>query len=103
MNENEYGGVTFNRTDDGKKELRISDKDNIVFTLKKIGNEPDVDRDTEKIDQITVIDDYGNVKRVILADHNKPQKKTTSGSIVFAVCVVAFIAAIAIFLLVCPK
>ena len=103
MNENEYGGVTFNRTDDGKKELRISDKDNIVFTLKKIGNEPGVDRDTEKIDQITVVDDYGNVKRVIQADHNKPQKKMTSGSIVFTVCVSAFMAAIVIFLLVCPK
>lgn len=98
MNENEYGGVTFNRTDDGKKELRISDKDNIIFTLKKIGNEPDVERDAERIDQITVVDDYGNVKRVIQADHNKPQKKTTANGIIFAVGVVVFIVAVVIFM-----
>lgn len=96
MNENEYGGVTFNRTDDGKKELRISDKDNIIFTLKKSGNEADAN--TERIDQITVVDDYGNIKRVIQADHNKPQKKTTANSIIFAVGVAVFIAAVVIFM-----
>lgn len=96
MNENEYGGVTFNRTDDGKKELRISDKDNIIFTLKKSGNEADAN--TERIDQITVVDDYGNTKRVIYADHNKPQKKKTADSIIFAVGVVVFMAAIVIFM-----
>lgn len=96
MNENEYGGVTFNRTDDGKKELRISDKDNIIFTLKKIGNEPDVERDPERIDQITVVDDYGNVKRVIQADHNLKEKKTGKSEIWFSVGVVAFIAVVII-------
>lgn len=96
MNENEYGGVTFNRTDDGKKELRISDKENIIDVLSESAKYPDA----ERIDQITVVDyeNGGIPKKVIYADHNKPQKKKTADSIIFAVGVVVFMAAVVIFM-----
>ncbi|MBD5115132.1 MAG: hypothetical protein HDT46_08020 [Ruminococcaceae bacterium] len=96
MNENEYGGAAFNRTDDGKKELRISDKDNIIDVLKESAKDPEA----ERIDQITVVDyeNGGIPKKVIYADHNKPQKKMTADGIIFAVGVVVFMAAIVIFM-----
>ena len=99
MNENEYGKSAFNRTDDGKKELRISDSDSIIGALKENGMEPGA----ENIDQITIIDEEtGQVKRIIESDRNvraRAEAKRGKGSAAFAVGIIAFMAVVLLIIL----
>lgn len=99
MNDNEYGKSTFNLTDDGKKELVISDKDNIVYVLKENAK----GSNNESIDQIRIVDEEngGYTKRIIYSDRNMhdQKKKHTASDKVFIFAVLAFIIGVAVFLI----
>ena len=99
MNDNEYGKSTFNRTIDGKKELVISDKENIIDVLKENAK----GTADKSIDQIRIVDEEngGYTKRIIYADHNQHNKKRkyTLSDKIFIFAVLAFIIGVAVFLL----
>lgn len=102
MNDNEYGKSIFNLTDDGKKELVISDKDNIIYTLKK-NAEGSNGESVDQIDQIRVVDEEngGYTKRIIYSDRNmqNQKKKHTASDKVFIFAVLAFIIGVAVFMI----
>lgn len=100
MNNNEYGKTPFYRTDDGKKEMRISDKESISGLIEKL-KESAADPDAEQIDQIRVIDEESGVTKRIIYANNNPQKnenKQTSSSIGFCIAVIAFIVGVVLFM-----
>lgn len=97
MNDNEYGKDPFYRTDDGKKEMRVSSDESmgdIIGKLKEHAAEG-----AEPIDQIRVIDEeHGVTEKMIYSDKNQPEKKQTPSSIAFCIAVVAFMAAVVLFM-----
>lgn len=98
MNDNEYGKAPFYRTDDGKKEMRVSSDEsmgNIIGKLQEHAAEG-----AEPIDQIRIIDEeHGGVtEKIIYSDKNQPKKKQTPSSIAFCIAVVAFMAAVVLFM-----
>lgn len=98
MNDNEYGKTTFSLTDDGKKELIISGKENIIDVLKENANDPDA----ERIDQIRIIDEENGMyaKKIIYPDYIQPKQKRkhTASDKIFIFAVLAFIIGVAVFL-----
>lgn len=99
MNDNEYGKTTFSRTEDGKKELIISGKENIIDVLRENANDPD----GERIDQIRLLDEENGAypKKIIYPDfiQQKQKKKHTLSDKIFIFAVLAFIIGVAVFLL----
>lgn len=102
MNNNEYGKTLFYRTDDGKKEMRVSDKESVADIIGKL-KENAADPDAEQVDQIRIIDEEngGVTKKIIYADNNlhKYEKKQTASSKIFSFAVIAFIVVVALFLI----
>lgn len=98
MNDNEYGKTTFSRTEDGKKELIISGKENIIDVLRENANDPD----GERIDQIRLLDEENGAypKKIIYPDfiQQKQKKKHTLSDKIFIFAVLAFIIGVAVFL-----
>ena len=97
MNDNEYGRPPFYRTDDGKKEMRVSSGESVVEIIGKLKEH--AEDGGEPIDQIRVVNENGYTEKMIYSDKNQPKKKQTSSSLAFGICVVAFIVAVLLFMI----
>ena len=97
MNDNEYGKTPFYRTDDGKKEMRVSSDESAGDIIGKLKEH--AEDGGEPIDQIRVVNENGYTEKMIYSDKNQPKKKQTPSSIAFCIAVVAFMAAVLLFML----
>lgn len=99
MNDNDYGKTAFNLTEDGKRELIVSDKESIIDVLRESAADPDA----ERVDQIRIIDEDNGAypKKIIYPDHivRKQKREHTLSDKIFIFAVLAFIIGVAVFLL----
>lgn len=99
MNDNEYGRSTLRQTADGRSELVVSDKEDLIDVLK----ENAIGSDGQSIDQIRIVDEEngGSTKRIIYSDRVMQERKKahTSSDKIFIFAVLAFIVGVAVFLL----
>ena len=99
MNDNEYGRSTLRQTADGRSELVVSDKEDLIDVLK----ENAIGSDGQSIDQIRIVDEEngGSTKKIIYSDRVMQERKRTHtlSDKIFIFAVLAFIIGVAGFLL----